>query len=69
MTVRYAVGSHPHAVDVLTGGFSLADHLQRLDPASSGSEKEWVTFMLKAGGEIALRDSSIIAIEMPAVEP
>lgn len=69
MTVRYAVGSRERTVDVLTGGFSLADHVERLNPASSGSETEWVTFMLKAGGEIALRDSSIIAIEMPAVEP
>ncbi|GAA4823961.1 hypothetical protein [Streptomyces ziwulingensis] len=68
MTVRYAVGGHAHAVDVLTGGFSLADHLERLDPANRAGT-EWITFMLKAGGEIALRDSSIIAIEMPAVEP
>ncbi|WP_333743530.1 hypothetical protein [Streptomyces ardesiacus] len=68
MTIRYAVGSHERTVDVLTGGFSIADHVERLEP-TSGSGKEWITFMLKAGGEIALRDSSIVAIEMPPVEP
>ncbi|MFD8839806.1 hypothetical protein [Streptomyces griseofuscus] len=68
MTIRYAVGTTEHTVEVLTCGFSIADHVERLDPRNS-SGIEWVTFALPAGGEIALRDSAIVAIERHATEP
>ena len=68
MTIRYTVGTTEHTADVLTGGMTLADHLERLDPRNS-SGTEWVTFALAGGGEIALRDSVIVAIERHATEP
>ncbi|MFJ6566249.1 hypothetical protein ACIQNU_02425 [Streptomyces sp. NPDC091292] len=61
MNIRYVVGTTERTVEVLTGGFSLADHVARLDPRNSGTQ--WVTFILAAGGGIALRGSAIIAIE------
>lgn len=64
MIIRYAVGATEHTAVVLTGGFSLEDHVERLEPRNSDG-KQWVTFSLASGGGIALRDSAIIAIERP----
>ncbi|NEA52378.1 hypothetical protein [Streptomyces sp. SID10815] len=67
MTIRYAVGTSERTVEVLTGGYSLADHDERLDPRNSDG-KEFITFPLAGGGEILLRHAAIIAIEHRPVE-
>ena len=67
MIVRYAVGATEHTVEVLTGGMSLHDHVERLEPRNSGG-KQWVDFLLADGGAIALRDTAIIAIERRVTE-
>ncbi|WP_157855909.1 hypothetical protein [Streptomyces aureocirculatus] len=63
MTVRYVAGETEHAVEVLTGGMPFEDHVDRLEPGNNGG-KQWVTFLLKGGGGIALRDTTIVAIEL-----
>ncbi|GHH30104.1 hypothetical protein [Streptomyces rubradiris] len=68
MTIRYAVGTTEHTAEVLTGGMTLIDHLERLDPRNR-SGGELATFILAGGSEIALRDSAIIAIERHPTEP
>lgn len=65
MTVRYAVGSQEREALVLTGGFRLDDHLERLQSGAGGDTPDWVTFLLAGGGGIGLRLDSIVAIEMP----
>ncbi|TGB06523.1 hypothetical protein [Streptomyces sp. MZ04] len=67
MTIRYVAGVTEHTVEVLTGGMTLADHAERLEPSSSGG-KQWVTFLLPGGGGIALRDTAIVAIEHRVTE-
>lgn len=63
MTIRYVAGTTERAVDVLTGGMTLADHIERLEP-SNHDGKQWIDFLLAGGGGIALRDTAIVAIEL-----
>ncbi|MFE2046688.1 hypothetical protein ACFXAZ_38415 [Streptomyces sp. NPDC059477] len=62
MTIRYAVGSQTHDIEVISGDLDLRGHVSRLDP---GPGREWTRFSLPGGGEVALRTSAIIAILVP----
>ncbi|MFI9630355.1 hypothetical protein [Streptomyces sp. NPDC052042] len=60
MKVRYAVGNQDREALVITGGMSLADHVERLESGGSA----WVSFILARGGRISLRLDSVVALEL-----
>lgn len=62
MTIHYVAGITEHTVNVLTGGMTIDDHTERLEPSNHGG-KQWVTYLLAGGGAITLRYTAIVAIE------
>ncbi|MEU7149196.1 hypothetical protein AB0B15_14340 [Streptomyces sp. NPDC045456] len=72
LVIRYAVGQQEREAVVLTNGHTLEEHVQRLEAlmeqaaiAETTIVDTFVTWPLVAGGAVAIRLDSIIALEDP----
>lgn len=67
LIIRYAVGGQDREALVLANGFSVEDHVQRVQTLNEGTVRpptaKFVRWPLAAGGMVAIRLDSIIAIE------
>jgi hypothetical protein len=67
--VRYAVGGQEREAVVLANGRSLEDHVERLEALTESPtfppSTLYVSWPLAAGGSVAIRLDSIIALEAP----
>ncbi|MEU2578749.1 hypothetical protein ACIP3B_36245 [Streptomyces anulatus] len=68
LLIRYAIGGQEREALVLANGFSVKDHVDRVQtltqqPQVTPTTSKWVPWPLAAGGMIAIRLDSIIAIE------
>ncbi|MFF2902830.1 hypothetical protein [Streptomyces sp. NPDC057966] len=67
LVIHYAIGGQEREASVLATGHSLEEHIGRLEALSESplDSITYVTWPLVAGGAIAIRIESIIAIEAP----
>lgn len=67
MTVRYVVGTQEREAVVLTNGHSFEAHISRLqgydELRDEPTDLLYLTWPLAAGGAVAIRTDSIVALE------
>ncbi|MFF3265321.1 hypothetical protein ACFYWO_39935 [Streptomyces sp. NPDC002932] len=64
MTVRYEIGGREREEVVVMDGFSLPDHVDRLESPSRGGLVDFVVFGRLARPSIAIRLDRIVALDV-----